>query len=132
MSRQDTVDFIAFLIRQYESRFVLAEATTNELPVYSDASSINEVLASEHSTRFFVVSPKWQRHPLIVDKESVARPVGLVLGFSLAPSRLMPKGHGCVRETGISNRTRKSQPESPGYLALRSEPDFRRLAGTRE
>jgi hypothetical protein len=69
MTKQDTVEFSSFLMKQYDAWLVLDESPMFPLPEYKTDESVDHPLgASQYSPRFFVMSPIWQKHPLSVTK----------------------------------------------------------------
>ena len=66
MTKDDSHEFIAFLIHSFSAEFVPEKSESPPpFPRYSTQQEVERKLRQEdHYSRFFVLSPQWERHPL--------------------------------------------------------------------
>jgi hypothetical protein len=65
----DLEQIVTLLVERHDARFVLDAGPTAQLRVHRTVSEVMHAVAeSQHDPRFFVLSPKWQRHDLLVDE----------------------------------------------------------------
>jgi hypothetical protein len=65
----DLEQIVSLLVERYEARCVLDAGSTPQLHLHRTVNEVMHAVAeSQYDPRFFVLSPKWQRHDLIVEE----------------------------------------------------------------
>src|SRR5829696_9081263 len=69
MSLPDTEEFVAWVIEQFQPRFILDKQPTQPLPTLTTLDEIRAcIVECPHRPRFLVVSDLWQSYPISVSE----------------------------------------------------------------